>query len=569
MVDTFPGGRAEQWLSEVRRRLPDRWVAWAGRRSVVGVLAASWLFGESLEPSLLLRTWLLQGVLAGLAIALGYGVGAALSAAVAALLARTDWRPSRGVRGWGLLAGWGLALAYAVWAVSSAAGSHEWTWERLGHERSSFGYVYGGSLAVALGVAVLLFAVGAALRWAWRRMTGVGARWVPVWLAGSLALVVLVWAVVAAVSDVALRRTLDGFNETFAAGDADVSSGPTPPGSRVRSGGPASEVDWAATGREGRRFLTRGPDVEALDDFADRGAEEPVRVFVGRAQADTVDERVALAVDELRRFGGFEREALLVVVPTGTGWINEQIVQPVEYFHAGDVATVAVQYSHLPSPLAFLAEETAAGETGAALVEAVEAELEGMADPPALYVAGESLGSFGGSQAFSSLADSAARTAGALWVGPPETMHLRREAERSRRPGSTQVRPVVGDGYEFVFVNRAADLTERLTGPRPHSVFLQNADDPIVWWDWETAVSRPDWLREPLDPAVNQEMGWSPATTFLQLAVDMAVSNDFDEEHGHLYGTLPLTAWRAVIRPEGWDDQKVEDLRSRLEQVRR
>ena len=91
-----------------------------------------------------------------------------------------------------------------------------------------------------------------------------------------------------------------------------------------------------------------------LEDVASGKVVEPVRVFVGRASAPTVEERVDVAMSEMERFGGFEREAVLMVIPTGTGWINEQLVQPVEYFHDGDVATVTVQYSHLPSPLAFV-----------------------------------------------------------------------------------------------------------------------------------------------------------------------------------------------------------------------
>ncbi len=558
--------RIDEFLAEAARRTPARMLAVLTRPNVLGVVAAAWMFGQSLRPSLLLRAWLYQGVLAAVAIVLGYWIGATLWQVGAWVAGRTaaTWQPSAAVRTRWRVGSWILALGYAVWSVVAAVNDHEWTWQRLGHEPGSFWYIYGGALLVAAAVAALLFALGAGLRWVWLRLAGAGARLLPAWIAGGLALVLLAWAVLASMSNVVLERTLDGFNASFSAGDRNLDEAPEPPTSSVRSGGPESQVDWAATGREGRRFLTRGPSVEDIDDFADGEVSEPVRVFVGRAEADTVEERVALAVDELDRFGGFEREVLLVVVPTGTGWVNEQIVQPLEYFHAGDVATVSVQYSHMPSPLAFLAEAEAAGDTGAALVAAVEERLATLSDPPTLYVAGESLGSFGGSHAFESLADSAERTDGALWVGPPETMHLRREAERTRQPGSTQVKPVVGDGTEFVFINRSSDFEALDPARPPHSVFLQQADDPIVWWDWETAYERPDWLREPLDPAVNPEVEWSPITTFLQLAVDMGVSNDFDEEHGHLYGTLPLTSWFAIDRPAGWDAAKVEELRERL-----
>src|SRR3546814_14690918 len=77
-----------------------------------------------------------------------------------------------------------------------------------------------------------------------------------------------------------------------------------------------------------------------------------------------------------------------------------------EYLHNGNIATVAVQYSHLPSPLAFMAELDAAGDTGTSLVAEVETRLAELDGPPNLYVPGESLGTFGVPRAFTSLAGS-------------------------------------------------------------------------------------------------------------------------------------------------------------------
>ncbi|WP_162799224.1 alpha/beta-hydrolase family protein [Nocardioides sp. 616] len=539
------------------------------RPSLLGTLLAAWFFAQSLAPSLLARSWLFQGVLSGVSVALGYGLGLGLTRLGKLLRVRRGWGTApfgttldRRVR---LLVAGGV-LGYVVWAVSRAVDQHRWTWERLGYERSSFWYVYGGTLILAAGVALVFLAVGALLKLLWLRTTRLGARMLPTWIAAGLSLVLVAWVVLASLNTFVLQRTLDGLNSGFALSDLDTDGDPEPPASLLRSGGPDSAVAWDEAGHEGRRFLTRGPSTDELADFATGAVTEPIRVYVGRASAETVAGRVELAMAELDRFGAFERKALLVVLPTGTGWINEQLVQPVEYFHDGDVAVVTVQYSHLPSPLAFVSESAAAGDTAVALMAAVEdrlARLDGVR--PDLYIAGESLGSFGGAQAFDSLADSAARVDGAVWVGPPETMHLRREAERVRRPGSPQVRPVVGDGRTFRFVNRESDIT----ADPAHSVFLQQADDPIVWWDWETALDRPDWLEEPLDAAVNPAISWTPVTTFLQLAVDMAVSNDFDEDHGHRYGTQPLSAWYAVVQPVEWTQAEVERLRARLAAVSR
>lgn len=534
------------------------------------LVAAAWLY-EAWEPTLLVRGWLLQGVVGGVAVAVGYGVGV--------LLARLG-RVLRRRRGWGIPAfdaqtdlkvravTAALLVVLGIWAATRAVSEHRWTWERLGYDPASAWLVYGGTLAVTAVVAAALFAVAAGLRLVQRRLTRVGRRWLPAWVAGSLAFVLVAWAVLAALNTWVLQRSLDGFNATFAASDRDLGEAPDPPESALRTGGPSSEADWADLGREGRRFLTRGPDAATIAEVTPGDeALEPVRVYAGRASAGDATSRVEQAMDELEQFGAFERAAVLVVVPTGTGWVNEQIVQPVEYLLAGDVATVAVQYSHMPSPLAFLAEGEAAATTGAALVGAVRDRLdeEPEGERPDLLVAGESLGSFGASGAFDSLDDLLDITDASLWIGPPETMHLRREAERVRRPGSPQIRPVVGAGDDVVFANRDADLR----GRSPRTVFLQQADDPIVWWDWETAWTRPDWLEEPLDPAVNPAMSWTPLTTFLNLAVDMAVGNDFDEDHGHLYGTQPLTAWRAMLAPAGWTDDQVDQLRERLADVAR
>src|SRR3546814_7315455 len=106
--------------------------------------------------------------------------------------------------------------------VGKAAPEHEWTWHRLGHEASSFWFLYVGTAVVALLVAAVMFAVGALLRFLWSRLTGVGSWLLPRWIAGGLALVLLTWALLATLNNVVLQRTLDGFNATFAAGDRDL-----------------------------------------------------------------------------------------------------------------------------------------------------------------------------------------------------------------------------------------------------------------------------------------------------------------------------------------------------------
>ena len=58
---------------------------------------------------------------------------------------------------------------------------------------------------------------------------------------------------------------------------------------------------------------------------------DPIRVYVGLRSAETPEARAKLALEELNRVGGFERSVLIVIMPTGTGWIDPAAMDTVEY----------------------------------------------------------------------------------------------------------------------------------------------------------------------------------------------------------------------------------------------
>jgi len=87
--------------------------------------------------------------------------------------------------------------------------------------------------------------------------------------------------------------------------------------------------------------------------------------------ADDAEARADLALEELKRAGGFERSVLVVVVPTGTGWMDPAATDTLEYLHGGDTAMVAVQYSYLTSPLSLLVEPRVGIEQGRAMFRAI------------------------------------------------------------------------------------------------------------------------------------------------------------------------------------------------------
>src|SRR4051794_16653157 len=70
---------------------------------------------------------------------------------------------------------------------------------------------------------------------------------------------------------------------------------------------------------------------------------------------------------ELKRVGAFDRSVLVVITPTGTGWIDPSAMNAVEYLHHGDIASVALQYSYLSSPLSLLVQPEYGSEAARAL----------------------------------------------------------------------------------------------------------------------------------------------------------------------------------------------------------
>lgn len=533
------------------------------RRRLAGLVLAIIACQQSLTPSLLPRSWVAQGIITGAAMLAFYAVGSVLAglASLTGLFARV---PRERLRQWRVFAGWTAVASVPVLLILSIPG-RQGEWRALGYDTGDR-FLYVGAVIVAYAVVVLGGLLGWGLRTLYRRVFRGVSRLLPWSIAGLVSLALTVTVVTLAANELAYKRFMDGVNTARADADTELSQeDPRPPTVPVRSGVADSLVGWEELGREGRRFVTRAPSVAELERYSGRPAMDPIRVFVGRAVAPSDAERADIAVRELERTGAFERSTLLLVTPTGTGWVNEQIVQPIEYFTAGDAATVAVQYSHLPSPVAYLSEQEAAVTSATLLTDAVLRRIEELPGDarPRVLVAGESLGAYGGNGAFANLDDLVRRVDGSLWVGAPPMAHLRREAEARRDGGSPQIRPSIARLPEVVAGGRPSEFADT---DATHA-FLQFADDPIVWWDLRLAIRRPDWLAEPLDPRVKPDVRWRPVTTFLQLTADQIVGTEFGEGWGHRYGSMPLVVWYETLDPVGWDQARLHTLRRHLDEI--
>jgi uncharacterized membrane protein len=240
---------------------------------------------------------------------------------------------------------------------------------------------------------------------------------------------------------------------------------------------------------------------------------------------------------------------------TGTGWIEPQSSNSLEYLWSGDTAEVTIQYSYLPSWISFLVDKQRATDAGQALFSAVYAKWSELpADArPRLYAYGLSLGSFSQQAAFATPADVAGKTDGALFVGTPNDTTLWRAVEASRDPGSPEWQPVIQQGQTIRFAASPENYANP-PGPwnEPRLLYLQHASDPVVWWYWSILWSRPDWLAEPRGPDVNTASFWFPFVSWAQVTVDQFHGTGVPNGHGHNYGNMMVSAWAQLGLPPGW-----------------
>jgi uncharacterized membrane protein len=530
------------------------------RYTLPGLAGALVFLCQSLTPSLLPRTGLTQGLISGISAAFGYAVGVLLAYAWRAFADR-DARPARR-RSWLLLGG----VAVVAYAVATIFGRY---WQGRIRELMDAPADSPASLLVvpvtAAVVFVLLVALSRALYRVYRWLAILLDRWIGDRAARAVGWTVLVVGSALLLSGVVADQLVAAADKAFSTRNDTTADGVVEPTLSVRSGGPASLVPWDSLGREGRAFVGTGPSAEDIAAFTGAAAQEPVRAYAGLDSAPTPEQRARLAVDDLVRAGGLDRGLLVVLTTTGSGWVDPGAVDSMEHLTGGDSATVAMQYSYLPSWISYLVDQDRAREAGRELFDAVYDRWSKLPldDRPRLVVVGESLGSFGGETAFSGEYDLRNRTGGAIFAGPPNFNTLYREFVDDRDEGSREVEPEYRDGRTVRFTDDpAADVppsAEPWDGSRV--LYLLHASDPIVWWSPQLMYARPDWLEEPRGDDVVDAMRWIPFVTFWQVTADLPFAVNVPAGHGHVYTGEYVDAWAQVLRPENWTEAKAEQLR--------
>ncbi len=509
-----------------------------------GVIGAVIVAAMCVLPSLVPRAGLIQGLLLGSCAAIGYGLGC---------VAGLRWRTHANHRDL-----WWMAVVLGALILG-------WRWQaQLAQITGVDGFSplwIVQALAAGIVVFIVWLALARGIRWVTQRV-GAGLQKVlhpRVATAGAVTVsaVVLVLAV-----DRLPEALVSTFNPLFVSMNA-ASQGAAPTSDYV-SGGPASAIPWQALGAQGQQFVAGATSSTQLRQFNGRPALAPIRAFVGVDSAATDEQLAALAVQELERLGGFERAVIAVGTSAGSGTVDPGEVVPLEYILNGDVATVATQYSLLPSFLSFLVDKPNAVRAASTLLEAVRTRASQQARPPRIVVFGESLGAYGSSSTFDDLQAVLDQTDGALWQGPPNASPLWQRYTAARDPGSLEVEPVFDNGQHLRWANEPSGLSLPGKWEVPRVVFLQNASDPVVWWSPRALWSRPAWMAQPRGPAVLPWVPWLPVTTFAGLTGDMINSQGVPPGHGHVYGSDPVYAWAAILDRPGWTAQDSDRLADQL-----
>lgn len=525
----------------------------------VGVL----FFSASLTPSMIPRSAALQGVLGGVTFALGYLLAVAIAALWCYLeLPKPRDRFRTAAEGAIAIVGIGMLIA----ALMRNNGYQNELRALMGMpslEQDSSATI----IAAAFGTFGALLLLGRLVKVMAAKIQRRLARRIPprAAMVASLTMVAVIsWNIG---NGVILRSALDAADSGLREVDAFIDPELPPPDGRFRAGGAGSLVSWPSLGARGREFVAGGWTEEEISRFhGGAPATTPVRIYAGLNSADNVSSRAHKVLEEMLRVGAFGRRILVIVSPTGTGWVDPEAVDPLEVMHRGDTAIVAMQYSYLSSPLSLLFEPDLAPESAQALAGAIYNYWVTLPPEtrPRLYLHGLSLGSYASEQALSPLRLISDPIDGALWSGPTFNNAIWKSMTRNRNPGSPYWSPRIDDSSVVRFTTQKNTLdSSPAQWARTRAIYLQYPSDPITFFEVQTAYRRPEWMMSPRAPDVSEEFTWFPIVTMLQLAMDMATATDVSKGFGHLFSAAHyIDAWESLTDPEAWSESDANRLRS-------
>lgn len=535
--------------------------------SMLGTVLAAVGYVASLTPTLLPRTTLMQALASAFVVVTCYAVGAIIE----------------GLIGWGLrklkpevkphsshierpLA----VITLMVFVIAAAFTPNRMQWQA--EQAQAVGVdshpVWPLVIILTFVLFVVFLYIGRGIRALARKLGGGIGRLVG-WeetshvlasgLLGSVATVVIFAVVIVGLYGASMIA-FNGVNNS--------TDGQTQPTLPTRSGSPESLIKWETIGQAGREFVSQGPQPAAITQVTHKPAQEPIRIMAGVESANGLQAQADLVLADLKRAGGLKRSHVIVYTPSDNGTVDPTAASAAEFVTDGDVASVAMQYTVLPSFLSYALSQSTSLDAGTILFDTIHQAIQELPENqrPKLYVYGESLGAFGSQAPFADQGIPAIvdKTDGALWAGPPSTSQLWDELD-AQATGGMPWQPVVAGGTVVRF---AADQDSIATadsewGPK-RALYLQNPTDPVVWWPGSVLTQRPAWLDEPRGPGVPTEMTWLPLITFEQMLMDMPSAVSFPSGFGHNYTESVGPAWVEILQPIDWTSEQTAALQQAL-----
>ncbi|MBN7776526.1 alpha/beta-hydrolase family protein [Nitratireductor aquimarinus] len=532
----------------------------SGAGMVLGVL----FFFASLTPSLIPRSFEVQGILGGVAFSAGYGIGVLLVA---------TWRylqlPSVDK---GLLRLTRLVLSLISLIVIVVGLYNSAAWQNsvrgvLNMEPVDSAYPV-SVIIIAILTFAFLFLLARGIIALGRAVANRLDKFLPrrVSIIAGAAVTLIVVATLA--NGLLIEYTFRLLDKSFAELDALHEPERPQPSIVERAGNPSSRLEWPKLGRAGREFVASGPTAADISQVTQRAAVEPIRLYAGLQVAETPDERSQLLLDELIELNAFDRAALVVVTPTGTGWVDPSAIDGLEYLYDGDTASVALQYSYLNSPLSLVFQSENGLESSQSLFRTIYRYWQKLPvdQRPKLFLHGLSLGAFNSQRSITFLDLLGDPIDGAVWSGTPFPSEKWQTITADRDAGSTQWLPVYQGGRFVRFMNQNG-VPEGNTAPwgNVRIVYLQYASDAITFFDKHLLYREADWMKAPRGPDVSPLLSWYPIVSMLQLLVDMPLSDGVPMGYGHVYAPDHyLDAWLEVTGVENWSSEEIDALKMHL-----
>lgn len=527
--------------------------------SFVGLMVATLFFAASVTPSLLPRNYWVQGFLSGFALAIGYCVGVLMVWTYQFFGFRESSGRTQAISK-RITAGMVAVLFVGfIWRMTYWQNSIRDLMEIQELETT---YPY-RTTAIAVLLAAVLIAIA---RW----ISALGHfvadklnRFFPPRVSATIAFLVVCFALLFLSNDLLAKNLLSIADTFFANLDERIDDDVTQPIDAAATGSDESLISWETIGRQGKNFLALGPTQQDIIDFTGNEAQRPTRVYVGMRSRPTMRQRAELALQELKRVGGFDKSVLIVATPTGTGWLDPSAVDTVEYLHGGDTAIVSIQYSYLPSWITILVDPQRSIDSAQALFDAIYPYWKTLPKDsrPRLYLQGLSLGSLGAESSADLMTTFEDPIDGSLFSGPPFPSSRWKSFIRNRNPDTPAWQPIFRDSRMLRFTAQQNTLQpDKPWGPM-RNVYIQYSSDPMVWFSADLAWNRPQWLTDPPGPDVSPHLRWYPIVTFLQIAFDLPMATTVPIGHGHNYSPANyIDGWVAVTDPKYASQEQIQAL---------